>query len=247
MLRVPGWEKLDGLVHGFFGRKGGSSEGTYASLNLSSRVGDHPAAVAQNRILVEQAAKGLKLVGMRQVHGTESVRVSEPRQTVGSADGMFTTVEGLGLAVLTADCVPVLMVVPTARVAVAVHAGWRGTAAGVVPAAVRAVCGELGLNPGDLKVALGPAIGACCYEVERAIGEELTDRWGAMPEAWHPDGSHGRLDLRAANRAMLVGVGVPADRIELVGSCTSCEPERFFSHRRSGGCTGRQISFVGWC
>jgi polyphenol oxidase len=247
MLRVPGWEKVQGLVHGFFGRKGGASGGKYASLNLSSRVGDDPTAVEQNRSLVKQAAKGLKLVGMRQVHGTEVVRVSEPRQTVGSADGIYTTVEGLGLAVLTADCVPVLMVAEPVRTAVAVHAGWRGTVAGVVPAAVKVVCRGLGLSPADLRVALGPAIGACCYEVERAIGEELTDRWGTMPEAWNPDGSHGRLDLRAANRAMLLGLGVPADRIEVVGSCTSCEPERFFSHRRSGGCTGRQISFVGWC
>jgi hypothetical protein len=246
MLRVPGWEKVQGLVHGFFGRKGGASGGAYASLNLSSRVGDDPAAVARNRMLVEQSAKGLTLVGMRQVHGTEVVRVCEPLQTAGPADGMYTTVGGLGLAVLSADCVPVLMVAPAARVAVAIHAGWRGTAAGVVPGAVKAVCGDLGLRPADLRIALGPAIGACCYEVERAIGDELTDRWGAMPEAWHPAGSHGRLDLRAANRAMLVGLGVPEDRVELVGSCTSCEPERFFSHRRSGGRTGRQLSFVGW-
>jgi polyphenol oxidase len=246
MLRVPGWEKLCGLVHGFFGRKGGASGGTYASLNLSRRVGDDPTAVARNRVLVEQAAKGLTLVGMHQVHGTRVVRVSDSREEVGSADGMYTTVGGLGLAVLTADCVPVLMVAPAVRLAVAVHAGWRGTVTGVVPAAMKTVCDDFDLRPADLRIALGPAIGACCYEVERVIGEELTDRWGAMPDAWHPDGSHGRLDLRAANRAMLVALGVPADCIELVGSCTSCESDRFFSHRHSGGCTGRQISVVGW-
>jgi len=245
ILRVPGWERFPGLVHGFLGRRGGVSCGEYASLNLSAQVNDTPEAVARNWDLVGRVT-GLRLVRMRQVHGNHVVRVLGPTQVVGDADGMYTSVSGLGLTVLSADCVPVLMVDPRVRAVAAVHAGWRGTLAGVVPTMVEALSREFGTDPADMHVALGPAIAACCYVVQREIGDGLTSRWGAMPEAWSPEGSHGRLDLRAANGAMLVRMGIPKDRIEVIGSCTSCHFEGYFSHRRSGGLTGRQGSFIGW-
>lgn len=246
ILRVAEWERVAGLVHGFLGRRGGASSGAYASLNVSLNVGDDPEAVRKNRALVARVAEGLTLIGMRQVHGGEIVQVSSPTPEVGPADGTYTTVPGIGLAVTTADCVPILMMAREPRVAVAVHAGWRGTLAGVVAAAVTMVCKTVGLRCEDLSVALGPAIGACCYEVESSIGERLTRRFGCMPEAWCPDGSRGRLDLRAANRVVLLQMGVRGDKIATIGPCTACNPQRFFSHRRSGGLTGRQISFIGW-
>jgi len=246
VFRVAGWDGVPGLVHGFLGRNGGVSRGPYFSLNVSPRVGDDPQLVRRNLALVETLARDVTLVLMRQVHGKDILCVPAPNKSVGPADGMYTSVAGLGLAVLTADCVPVLIIAPRAQVAAAVHAGWRGTVAGVVPAAVRALCEDLGLRPADLLVALGPAIGACCYEVELQVGEELTERWGGMPEAWRPATLRGKLDLRAANRAILLRLGVPRERIAVVGPCTACHPETFFSHRGSGGRTGRQISFVGW-
>jgi hypothetical protein len=158
----------------------------------------------------------------------------------------MTETAGLGLAVLTADCVPILMVAVERRVAIAVHAGWRGTLEGVARAAVESARAAFGLRPEDLWVALGPAIGACCYEVEAEIGASLESRWGAMPEAWSRAGGKGRLELRRANRQILASAGVPVGQIADVGPCTACAFEEFFSHRRSGGLTGRQISLVGW-
>jgi len=246
ILQVRAWQQVPGLFHAFLGRRGGVSTGAYASLNLGQHTEDDPAAVARNWACVEALTPGMTVVTMRQVHGTEIVHVSGKQCAVGDADGMYTKVTGVLLGVLTADCVPLLMIVPRVKAAVAVHAGWRGTLAGVVPAAVRAVCSELGVRPTDLWAALGPSIGPCCYEVEATIGDKLINRWGTMHEAWYPDGSRGMLDLRAANRAMLLAAGVPGERVDEVGPCTSCRHDEFFSHRRSGGHTGRHLSLVGW-
>jgi len=152
---------------------------------------------------------------------------------------------GLGLAVLTADCVPLLGVAPARGTVMAVHAGWRGSLAGAAVEALAAARQAFGIAPGEWFLALGPSIGGCCYEVEAAIGQRFVDRWGAMPDAWQPAGAHGQLDLRRANTAILVGQGVPASQIVAVGPCTACASQEYFSHRRSGGQAGRQLSIIG--
>lgn len=245
-LHVPSWETIPGLVHGFLGRDGGASTGEWSSLNLSFNAGDEPAAVKANWVRVRRECSGVAIVTMRQVHGATVVRVDEPSPEVGPADGLVTGTPGIGLGVLTADCVPILMIAPQARVALAVHAGWRGTIAGIGHAAVVAAERELGVEPEQLLAALGPAIGGCCYEVEAHIGGELERRWGAMPDAWRRHGERGRLDLRCANRKVLTAAGVPPGSMVEVGPCTACDTGRYFSYRASGGRTGRQLSFVGW-
>lgn len=243
MLRAP-WVGGD-AAHGFFGRRGGFSGGELASLNLSERVGDRPWTVAANWTQVRRALPGLPVTRMRQVHGTRVVRVGSPAEQVGEADGMLTTESGVGLAVLTADCVPLLGVAPRHRAVMALHAGWRGSLAGIAAVALRMAADELGIPPHAWQVALGPSIGGCCYEVEAEIGRRFVDRWGAMPDAWRPAGAHGQLDLRRANRAILVAHGVAAENVADVGPCTSCAGDEFFSHRRSGGRAGRQLSLIG--
>lgn len=245
-LRVATWRTHPDLVHGFFGRPGGTSSGAWATLNVSSRVGDDPAAVERNLARVRRSLGGVALVGMRQVHGDLVVWVRGGEGEPGEADGMMTADGGLGLMVQTADCVPILMIEPLRRLAMAVHAGWRGTVAGIARRAVDAARERWGVEPRAWHAALGPAIGGCCYEVGLDVGRELERRWGAMPEAWRPAASKGRLDLRTANRITLRAAGLAEERIVETGPCTSCRFDAFFSHRRSGGRTGRQASIVGW-
>ncbi len=245
-LRAAAWRAIPGLAHGFFGRRGGVSDGHYASLNVGDRVGDDLAAVAANWRRVGQALPGLAFVRMRQVHGARVVLVAAADRHVGEADGMIASGSGLGLAVLTADCVPILCVAPAARAVMVLHAGWRGTLTGVAAAGLAEAQRQLGVAPGAWRVAMGPSIDGCCYEVEAPIGKQLVDRWGAMPDAWQPAGSHGQLALRVANRQILIAHGVAAAQIAEVGPCTSCQSDEYFSHRRSGGRPGRQVSVIGW-
>lgn len=243
-VRVAAWAAIAGLAHAFFGRRGGVSDGHLGSLNVSERVGDRPERVAANCERIRRAVPGVAIVRMQQVHGARVVRVVAADQAVGEADALITDRPGLGLAVLTADCVPLLGVAP-GRAVMAVHAGWRGSLAGVAIEALAAARTAFGIEPADWQLALGPSIGGCCYEVEAAIGQQFVDRWGAMPDAWQPAGAHGHLDLRQVNAALLVGQGVPREHIHRVGPCTACAGDDFFSHRGSAGRAGRQISVIG--
>ncbi len=248
ILRVPGWERIPQLVHGFFGRRGGVSRGTFAELNVSRRVGDDPESVDRNWRRVTAVTGGaLRFVTMRQVHGTEITVVDEPEHAGGDADALVTRARGVALSVLTADCVPMLWVAATAAVIAATHAGWRGTLAGIAARTLHCLQGEFGVEPADVSVALGPAIGACCYEIDSEIVDQLQHRWGAMPDAVRRAGAaKSMLDLRAANTAILTRLGVPESRITAIGPCTRCAAKQYFSYRAAGGSTGRQLSFIGW-
>jgi YfiH family protein len=246
MLRVLRWTAFPGLFHGFFGRDGGSSRGPLASLNLSFNVGDEVADVTENWSRVRVALVGLEVVTMGQVHGASVARVSEAADRIDAVDGLFTARAGIALGVMTADCVPILMVAPAARVAIAVHAGWRGTLAGIAAVAVETIRDELNVAPRSLQVAMGPSIGPCCYEVDAIIGEQLESRWGRLGAAWDRRGEKGQLDLRATNRAILIATGVAPEAIDDIGPCTACQMTRYFSHRASGGRAGRQLSVIGW-
>ncbi len=245
VLRVAAWESLADLEHGFFGRRGGVSVGPLASLNVSSRVGDAAQQVAANWQRIGSALPGLDFVRMQQVHGVRVVAVTTADQSVGDADAMLTDRPGVGLVVLTADCVPLLALAPRRGVVMAVHAGWRGSVAGIVAQGLAAGRERYGVAADEWQVALGPSIDGCCYQVEAAIGQQFVDRWGAMPDAWQGSGAHGQLYLRQANTAILIRAGIPAAQIHRIGPCTSCASDAFYSHRRSGGSAGRQASIIG--
>jgi len=176
-----------------------------------------------------------------QVHGARvaTVRAAE---SPGEADGVVTTTRRLVLGIVTADCAPVLLRVPGTTAVGAVHAGWRGAAAGVVECGVDALCRLAGAPPDAVEAAIGPAIGPCCYQVGAEVREAFERRTGSVTAAaWTPDGDRLRLDLREAVRRLLLAVGV--ERVALVGPCTSCSPD-LHSHRRDGQRAGRQLSFV---
>jgi purine-nucleoside/S-methyl-5'-thioadenosine phosphorylase / adenosine deaminase len=249
-LKVPQWDKYAGLLHGFIGRRGGKSLGPYAGLNMSYRVSDDPKVVSQN-VCDMKLAVGIhdgRIVTMRQVHGDNIVEVQDRGlKEVGEADGMITGEKDIFLGVLTADCVPILFVAPKDKLVAAVHAGWRGTLAGIAEKAARLFTDQCHVSADEIEVALGPAIGSCCYEVKDDVAGPLRKKWGDIAEAsiQKRDGKT-YLDLRILNRDVLARAGIPATNIFQVGPCTACSPNNFFSYRRERSETGRQISFIGW-
>lgn len=250
-LKVEGWQSYDGLLHGFMGRRGGKSTGAYGGLNLSYRVGDDNKIVSEN-VCDMKAAVGIhdgRIVTMKQVHGDQVLEVTDKKiKEAGECDGMVTAEPGIFLGVLSADCVPILFVAPEHRRVAAVHAGWRGTLAGIAAKTVRQFKQNHGISAGAIEAAIGPAIGRCCYEVgDDDVAQPMRERWGAAAEACTDRaGARPHLDLRALNRAIIEQAGIPASQIYEVGGCTSCGGDDFYSYRRARGETGRQMSFIGW-
>lgn len=249
-LKVPEWDRYEGLLHGFMGRQGGQSTGPYAGLNVSYRVGDDAKIVSQNVCDMKQAV-GIhdgRIITMRQVHGDQIIGVKDKNtKEAGEADGMLTREMDAFLGVLTADCVPILFVAPDKKIVAAVHAGWRGTLAGIAAKMVRLLNSQQGISSDAVEAALGPAIGPCCYGVKEDVSRPLIERWGQLAEPCI-EIRHGKtyFNLRRLNRAILEQAGLPSKQIYDVGPCTSCAPDEFFSYRREKKETGRQISFIGW-
>src|SRR5512138_2030848 len=216
---------LAGFPHGFTTRTGGASSGPFATLNLGGAVGDDPAAVAENWARLERET-GLRFARVRQVHGARAVRADAPTEPLVEADVVVSRTPGVAACVSVADCVPVLLADPETGAVAAVHAGWRGTIARAAAEGVRALAREAGAPASRLLASIGPAIGPCCYQVSADLADRFRDDLGAetVREAAAP-----RLDLWRANAAVLRAAGVAPERIEVLGRCTACEPERFFS------------------
>jgi YfiH family protein len=242
LLRAEGWERFSGLVHGFSGRLRGWGRGESCIRPL---LCDSPTGRSQGLPLQDGS---FSLFTVQQVHGNEVVTLSPPLpREKPCADGMITQHQGLLLGIRTADCVPVLLVEPQQGVIAALHAGWRGTLKGIVPCAIERLVEDYGIDPSSLFAALGPAIGPCCYEVGRKIGEDIMERWGeACAVAWRPGGEKGFLDLRLVNAILLQQAGVPWVHIQYAGPCTACRVDRFASYRREGARASRQLSVIGW-
>jgi polyphenol oxidase len=221
-------------------RAGGVSEPPFDSFNLGDHVGDDPAAVAANRARLAKAI-GLgahRVVWMNQVHGDRVAVVNEaPRAVIDDTDALVTSTARLALAVVTADCVPVLLADARAGVAAAVHAGRVGAARGVVTRAVEAML-TLGASPGDISVLLGPAVSGANYEVPEAMADEVE---AALPgsRTTTAAGTPG-LDLRAGIACQLKDLGVTS--IDVDPRCTVADAS-LFSHRR-GAPTGRLASLI---
>jgi YfiH family protein len=189
-----------------------------------------------------------RVVTMKQVHGDNIVEVLDTSvKEAGEADAMVTAGPNVFLGVLTADCAPILMIAAKERLAAVVHAGWRGTLAGIAAKAAAHFAQNYNVAPESLEAALGPCIGACCYEVGDDVVEPLRARWGRVADECIRSGAaKPHVDLRRLNRAILAQSGVALERIFEIGPCTKCAPEDYFSYRREGKETGRQMSVVGW-
>ena len=236
------------IWHGFLGREGGVSVGPYASLNFSYLAGDAPAAVQTNwRRLQAGLPLGVELVQVHQVHGNRvQVVDADSRAITAVADGMVTAAPNVILGILTADCVPILLIDDDAGVAGALHAGWRGVIADIVSAGVRAMA-SIGARPERIRAALGPAIGTCCFEVDielaRRFEVEIAD---ARRHVHRASDEKAFIDLKGLVRGQLVREGLAADAVTDVAICTRCSSDRYFSRRcAKGGATGLQLSFIG--
>ncbi|MGV9338265.1 peptidoglycan editing factor PgeF [Streptomyces sp. NPDC003688] len=234
-------ESVSGAHFAFTDRWGGVSAAPYEELNLGGAVGDDPGAVRANRELTAKALglDPVSVVWMNQVHGADVAVVDEPwgDRPVPEVDAIVTTRRGLALAVLTADCVPVLLADPVAGVVAAAHAGRPGMVAGVVPAAVRAMT-ELGAEPGRIVARTGPCVCGHCYEVPEALRAEVAE---AEPTA-HAVTSWGTpaVDVSAGVHAQLDRLGV-CDRAQ--SPVCTLESGDHFSYRRDRT-TGRLAGYV---
>jgi len=232
---VPDWPAARRVRSLITTRAGGVSSGEFASLNLSARVGDDPACVARNRAILRGCLPS-EPAWMKQVHGTEVIDVSRATSET-EADAAVTRLSGQVCAVMTADCLPVLLSERTGRAAGIAHAGWRGLAGGVLEKAVRA----MGSPPADLIAYIGPGIGPRRYEVGDDVRGAFVDDDAGAASAFAPIGAGKHLaDLYALARRRLARAGVAG--VFGGGFCTASE-ERFFSFRRDRT-TGRMASLI---
>jgi hypothetical protein len=236
-------------THGFLGRAGGVSPPPFDSLNLNTRVGDVREKIASNMVRVKEAF-GLSadsIVTVNQVHGDTTIVVKKTGEPEREADALITNTPGVPVGVLTADCLPILLYDPRAKAVGAVHAGRAGTLLGIASKTVGAMATAFGSDAADLRVALGPCIGPCCYEVGEEVFGEIKSALGPRTEEFMSFNPAPVFDIVKANTAELISAGLSPDNIEASGLCTSCDTERFFSYRRAedaGTATGRQLSFI---
>ncbi|MDD7582658.1 peptidoglycan editing factor PgeF [Corynebacterium sp. 32222D000AT] len=222
----------------FTARSGGASASPYESFNLAEHVGDDPAAVAANRQRLQELLRLDDIVWMEQLHTNNVTVVDGPRSTpVEATDALVTATEGLALGVLVADCTPVLLADPEARVVAAAHAGRLGARNGIVPATVEAMC-DLGARPERLQVLLGPAASGRHYEVPADMAADVEAHLPGSRTTTEK-GTPG-IDVRAGLIRQLMSLGVTA--IQADPRCT-IEDSTFFSYRREGT-TGRQAGLI---
>jgi len=228
ILRVPEWLELPWLVHGF----------------TTPAAGDF----TRSRCDETGMAAGIKVSGMRvrtlrQVHSRRLVVVNgnygSPRGAEDEeADGVITSRPGEVVAVRTADCVPILLLDRRKHVVAAVHAGWRGTVAEIARRSVESASAEFGCHPERLEAAIGPAIGACCFEV----GEEVAAQFDP---SLIQSNAKPHIDLIEANRRQLIQAGLRDELIRSANTCTFCAPQELYSFRRQGPSSGRMLAFTG--
>jgi YfiH family protein len=249
-LEAEAVSALDFVTHAFCTRLGGVSEGPLFSLNTGFLVGDREEDVHRNLTLIGDAfaMSAERLVLMGQVHG-DLIFILDgdgpPPGFIPKCDGLITDRPGVALGIRTADCVPLLFVDPVRRVIGVAHAGWRGTALRIASKMVDLFEKRFSSRVEDILIAVGPAIGVCCYQVDAPVYAAFASRPG-LDDFLYPCPEEGRwmLDLASANRFELMEQGAPTGNILSAGRCTACRPDIFFSHRASHGCTGRQINFI---
>jgi polyphenol oxidase len=277
-LPVPGWNDL---WAGFSTRLGGQSraysrEDAPGEMNLGFTAEDSRETVSKNRRLLAEAVTGTEstpLVTLRQFHSNRVVHVTSAdagRTQPWKADGAITENPGILLAVMTADCIPVLVADRKKRVVGAFHAGWRGTVKRIVETGVGRMRFEFGSDPGDLVAAIGPGIGQCCYAVGEEVLSEFESQFTYGRELFRevydsdavrtkypmlfltqrapghsPIGPSLHVDLIEANRRQLLDAGIEQGAIQIIGGCTQCQPDLFYSHRGSRGYAGRMMAIIG--
>lgn len=189
------------------------------------------------------------MLSVKQVHGTDALIVDRPVTEAdrfeGGWDALVTDQPGVTVVVRTADCVPVLIYDRRRKAVAAVHAGWRGALAGIVPKTIELMVARFSIRAGDLRVSIGPSAGPCCYEVDQAVLEPLRGGrpdWSSLLREDH--GTTARLDLKSLVRRQTVETGIPPEQITVVNVCTICHPALFYSYRRDGRVNGTMLNGI---
>ncbi len=244
-----------GVAHGFASRLGGVSTGPCSELNLGLTRHDRPEAVRENytRFCAALGTDVDRLVFSHQVH-EDTIRVVQASDVLADlfdpipydADGLITDQPGLCLTIYYADCIPVLLYDPVKKVIAAVHSGWRGTALGIAPQAVKKMADLYGSDPKDVLAAIGPGIGPCCFEthddVPTAMSAQLGD--GVMDHVTTLPNGKFQVDLKGILTWQLTAAGVTPDHLEVLPLCTGCHPELYWSHRKMGDQRGNQAAMI---
>jgi YfiH family protein len=240
-----------GVRHAFSTRIGGVSSGPFASLNLgnpSGSIRDTEANLTENyrRLLAAAEIGGASLCRVHQVHSAAVVVVDDPKVHCGSAeaDALVTSHRLACLTMRTADCVPVLLATRDAGTVAAVHAGWRGVVAGVLSAAIRALCAKASVLAEEVYVAIGPHIGGNAFEVGPEVVAEFRAVFGSSVPITRTVGAKAFIDLGAALTLQATAAGIPLAQVDGCDLCTHSRPDLFFSHRRDNGVTGRMAAVV---
>ena len=247
----PLWQEVP---HGFSTRQGGVSPPPWDSLNLGATRGDEPENVAENfrRFRAAIGAPEGVLVTNHQVHGTlvRPVTAADAERPDAAptvdADGLVTDQPGVTLTVFSADCLPILFYDPVRRCIAAVHAGWRGTAAGIAARAVEVMTGQYGCRAENIRAAIGPGISGCCFETTEDVPEALRFHLGQQAEVCITDHNSGKfhVDLKLANRIWLERSGIRPEHIAVCQACTACDWEDFWSHRLVGKDRGSMAAMI---
>lgn len=249
LLKFENLEKVPGLVHFITTRVGGVSLPPYASFNLGLHTADNHDHVLVNRSILAQVT-GIakeKFLYASQVHSGDVKIIDKTSLENGTlsqnprTDATITSIHGICLMVMVADCVPVILFDPVKRVSAVIHAGWRGTVKHITSNTIRAMIEHFSCDPADLLAGIGPSIGPCCYEVGEDVRAFVEESFGTVDGYLIP-GKHAtkpHFDLWYANHKQLTDNGVKPGNIETSKLCTLCNSETFFSSRASAGITGR--------
>lgn len=257
-MSLAKWEdQIKGITAGFSTKVGGVSKDHFSSLNLGLHVQDQTSLVLENRdILAKSINSPLnKWVFAEQIHSTYIKKVStfdcgkglsSYKDGVANCDGLYTSDKEIVLSLCFADCVPLYFFAPEKPLVGIAHAGWRGTVSDIGGDMVRKWQAIEGIHPKDVKVAIGPSIGSCCYVVDENVITQIDitriNNY-SIPFCSVSKGQY-KLDLKSLNKYYLMEAGIKEENISISQLCTSCEGELFFSHRRDDGMTGRMLGFI---
>ena len=238
--------------HGFTTRLGGVSQGSLSSLNIGIHRGDQWENVLKNYEILGSALNFdvKNLVLSHQTHTDIVLKVGKEQTGAGlfapelpECDGLITNEPGVALAIFTADCTPILLHDPVTGAVGAVHAGWRGTVSSIAGKAVAAMAREFGSNPAEIRAAIGPNIGVCCFETDADVPEAIVEAFGEEAKPFiFPKGDKYYVNLKEINALVLRRAGVEA--IEISTECTVCQCRRFWSHRVTKGDRGSQGAII---
>lgn len=212
----------------------------------------HHAPVAYETGVPVSASDGRSrawMLSVKQVHGTDALIIDRPvtgtDRFEGGWDAVITDQPGVTVVVRTADCVPVLVYDRRRKAVAAIHAGWRGALAGILPKTIELMVTRFAIQKGDLRISIGPSAGPCCYEVDQAVLEPLRRSRQDWPSLLRDDrSSKARLDLKALVRRQATDIGISEDQITAVNVCTICHPALFYSYRREGRVNGTMLNGI---